>query len=272
MGRLEKEKFWTGLLIVPPIIFLIIIGTPFILTLLVMAVSYLGLKEYYRLTLPGSNDIEKFIGILSGIIIILISVYGDSNAHYIFIVIILLIISVIYMIISKDLSKIASKIGIMLFGIFYIGFLLSHISMIRIIEDGLKWILFLIITVWSADIFALLFGSFWGRHKLYPKISPNKTYEGLLGALIGPLISGTIYSWFFFPNLDKIKCIGLSIGIGFFAQLGDFTESMIKRGANVKDSGNLIPGHGGMLDRLDSFLFSSPFLYYFIIYFVRENK
>jgi phosphatidate cytidylyltransferase len=272
MGRIEKKKFWTAVFIVPPIILIIGLGPPLILVLLVMCAITIGLGEYYRLTLPDSKAIEKWIGIGIGIILSLFMVYGDSEVKRILVVLVLLIISLLFMITSKDLSTTTTKIGIMFFGIFYIGFLLSHILMINLIEDGKKWVLFLIITVWSGDVLALLFGSFWGRHKLYPKISPNKTFEGLLGALIGPVISGTIYSWLLLPSLDRMKCIFLAIGIGLFGQLGDFTESMIKRSANVKDSGSLIPGHGGMLDRVDSFLFSSPFLYFFILYIIKMKE
>lgn len=271
MGRIEKKKFWTGIFIVPPVIFLIGFGTPIVLTLLILGSIFLGLREYFKLTMPDSKKIEKWIGILLGIFLTLVIIYCENHFYNIFVVITLLIILMLFMATSKDLSITTSKIGIMFFGIFYIGFLLSYIPLIRLLEDGRQWVLFLIITVWSADVMALLFGLFLGRHKIYPKISPNKTIEGLFGALIGPIVSGGIYSWLVFPYIDKIKCILMAIGIGFLGQVGDFTESMIKRSANVKDSGSLIPGHGGILDRLDSFLFSSPFLYYFIINFIREN-
>ncbi len=271
MGRIEKKKFWTGLFIVPPVIFLIGFSTPFILNLIILACTFLGLMEYFKLTIPDSKEIEKWTGILLGTSFTLFIIYGGNPLSKISIVLIILIVSVLFMITSKDLSLTTSRIGIMFFGIFYIGFLLSYIPMIRLFENGTKWVLFLIITVWSGDVAALLFGLSIGRHKLYPKISPNKTFEGLLGALFGPVISGSIYSWLFLPYVDRMKCILMAIGIGFLGQVGDFTESMIKRSANVKDSGSLIPGHGGILDRLDSFLFSSPFLYYFVINFIREN-
>jgi phosphatidate cytidylyltransferase len=136
--------------------------------------------------------------------------------------------------------------------------------------NGRLWVLFLIVTIWAGDIFALLSGSFLGRHKLYPKISPNKTFEGLGGAIIGSIIVAFAYAWFFLPHLEKGACILLAIGLGILGQFGDFTESMLKRSAQVKDSGTLIPGHGGMLDRLDSFLFSAPFLHYSLLFILKE--
>jgi phosphatidate cytidylyltransferase len=118
--------------------------------------------------------------------------------------------------------------------------------------------------------FAFLSGSLFGKHKLYPKISPNKTYEGLGGA-IGDR-SWWRWSIPIFHSPDgRGLCILLAIGLTILGQLGDFTESMLKRSAQVKDSGSLIPGHGGMLDRMDSFLFSAPFLHYFLLYFLKET-
>jgi phosphatidate cytidylyltransferase len=93
----------------------------------------------------------------------------------------------------------------------------------------------------------------------------------LVGAIVGSIIVALIFGLFFIPNLPKRSCMLLAIGLGIFGQLGDFTESMLKRSAQVKDSGTLIPGHGGMLDRLDSFLFSAPFLYYSLFYFLKET-
>jgi phosphatidate cytidylyltransferase len=186
-----------------------------------------------------------------------------------FLVIILLVLSVLFMAVPQDLSSTISKMGIALFGILFIGFLLAYVSLIRNMPNGRLWVLFLIITVWTGDIFALLSGSFFGRHKLYPRISPNKTFEGLAGAIVGSIIVALAFSWLFIPSLKTGSCTLLAIGLGIFGQLGDFTESMLKRSAQVKDSGTLIPGHGGMLDRLDSFLFSAPFLHYSLLYFLK---
>jgi len=107
-------------------------------------------------------------------------------------------------------------------------------------------------------------GSFIGKHKLYAKVSPKKTLEGLGGGIGGAVTAALLYRTFFFSDLTVSDCLFLGFFLTLFGQLGDFTESMIKRSAHVKDSSNLIPGHGGMLDRLDSFLFSAPFLYFYI--------
>jgi phosphatidate cytidylyltransferase len=236
---------------------------------MVLLATFLGLREYYNLVLPHSKWIERAVGIGLGLVLSLILSFGGMKEISPFLVIILLVLSVLFMAVPQDLSSTISKMGIALFGILFIGFLLAYVSLIRNMPNGRLWVLFLIITVWTGDIFALLSGSFFGRHKLYPRISPNKTFEGLAGAIVGSIIVALAFSWLFIPSLKMGSCTVLAIGLGIFGQLGDFTESMLKRSAQVKDSGTLIPGHGGMLDRLDSFLFSAPFLHYSLLYFLK---
>ncbi len=272
MGKIEKRKVWMALIMVPPIVLLIALGPPAFLHLMVLLATFLGLQEYYRLILPHSKWIERVMGIGLWLILSIIISFGETREISPFFVLILFILSILFMATSQDLSSTISKIGTALFGILYIGFLLAHVSLIRNMANGRLWVLFLISIVWAGDVFALLSGSFLGKHKLYPKISPNKTYEGLGGAIVGSIIVALAFSMLFIPHLAKGTCILLAIGLGILGQSGDFTESMLKRSAQVKDSGTLIPGHGGMLDRLDSFLFSAPFLHYSLLYLLKETS
>jgi len=271
MGKIGKQKVWTGALIVPPIVLLIALGPWFVLPGMVFLATFFGLREFYKLALPHAKGVERFVGTGLGLALTVILPYGDPRIALPFLVFLLLILSVLFMGSSEDLSSTISNIGITLFGIFYIGFLLTYLSQIRNLPNGKRWVLFLILTVWAGDISAYLGGSLWGRHKLYPKISPKKTYEGLAGAIIGSIIMASAFSFFYIPDLGRGTCIFLAIGLGILGQLGDFTESMLKRSAQVKDSGGLFPGHGGMLDRLDSFLFSAPFLHYSLLYLLKET-
>jgi len=271
MGKIEKKKVWMALVMVPPIVFLIAVGPPEVLYLMVVVATFLGLREYYNLTLPHSKRIERTVGIGLGVILSFILSFSDMKEISPFLVLMLAILSILFMATSEDLSSTVSKMGMTLFGILFVGFLLAYVSIIRSMVNGRLWVLFLIVTVWAGDISALLIGSLFGRHKLYPKISPKKTFEGLFGSIIGSIIMALAFSLLFFPNTEKRFCIFLAVGLGILGQLGDFTESMLKRSAQVKDSGGLIPGHGGMLDRLDSFLFSAPFLHYSLIYLLKET-
>jgi len=270
MGKIEKKKVGTAILIVPPIVLLIGLGPSMILGLMVLISIFLGLREFYHLCLPQSKPIEKSIGIGLGLILSVMVFYGEPEAIFLFFVLILIVLAILFMATSDTLSSSISNLAITFFGIFYIGFLLSHVTLIRNMSDGRTWVLFLILTVWTGDICALLSGTFLGRHKLYPRISPNKTFEGLIGAVLGSVLIAWAYAFFFIPHLNRRTCILLAIGLGLFGQLGDFTESMLKRSAQVKDSGSLFPGHGGMLDRIDSFLFSAPFLHYSLFLLLKE--
>jgi len=271
MGGIEKKKVWTGILAVPPVILLIALGPPAVLFLMVLLATFLGLREFYKLALPQSKGVQQFTGIGLGLILSVITLYGDPRVVLPFFVLVLLLLSLLFMGTSQTLASTISNIGITLFGIFYVGFLLSHVSLIRNMTDGKQWALFLILTVWAGDIFAFLTGSLLGRHKLYPKISPKKTFEGLGGGIVGSVVVALAFALLFIPRLEIGPCILLAVGVGFLGQAGDFTESMLKRSAQVKDSGSLIPGHGGMLDRLDSFLFSAPFLHYSLLYLLKET-
>jgi phosphatidate cytidylyltransferase len=271
MAKIEKRKVGMAFVMVPPIVLLIALGPPEVLHLMVTLATFLGLREYYNLVFPNSNWTERMVGIGLGLILSIIISWGHTKEISPFCVIVLFILSFLFMATSKDLSSTISKMGMALFGILYIGFLLAYVSLIRNMANGRLWVLFLIATVWAGDIFALLSGSLFGQHKLYPKISPNKTFEGLGGAIVGSLIVGLGFIMIFIPHLEKVPCALLAIGLGILGQFGDFTESMLKRGAQVKDSGTLIPGHGGMLDRLDSFLFSAPFLHYSLLYLLKET-
>jgi phosphatidate cytidylyltransferase len=271
MAKIEKKKVGMAFLMVPPILLLIVLGPLEVLYLMVFLATFLGLREYYNLVLPHSSWMERTVGIGLGLILSIIVSLGHTKEISPFFVTALFILSILFMATSKDLSSAISKMGMALFGILYIGFLLAYVSLIRNMANGRLWVLFLIATVWAGDIFALLSGSFLGKHKLYPKISPNKTFEGLGGAMIGSIIVAVVFAMMFIPHLEKVPCILLAIGLGITGQFGDFTESMLKRGAQVKDSGTLIPGHGGMLDRVDSFLFSAPFLHYSLLYILKET-
>jgi phosphatidate cytidylyltransferase len=271
MGRIELKRVWTGVLLLPPLVLLIVLGPFSLFSLLVLAATFFGLREFYRLALPHSKWIERGMGMVLGLILSILVSCGEMRWVPFFFVFSLLILSVLYMVSSRDLSSTIASIGMSLFGILYVGFLLSYIFLIRKGVDGKEWVLFLVATVWAGDICAYLGGTAFGRHKLYPKISPNKTFEGLAGAVVGSVIVALVFSGLFLPGLNRGAAVLFGIGLALFGQVGDFIESMLKRSAQVKDSGSLIPGHGGMLDRLDSLLFTAPFLHYSLLYLFQET-
>jgi phosphatidate cytidylyltransferase len=154
-------------------------------------------------------------------------------------------------------------------GIIYIGWLLSHFIPLRGLEGGRDWVFIAIFATFAADTAAFFTGRAIGRHPLATAISPGKTWEGaaggFLGAIAASLILAAILPGILIPYW-QIVLLGALIGI--FAQLGDLAESMLKRSVGLKDAGKLIPGHGGLLDRLDSILFTVVVVYYYVIWVV----
>ena len=154
------------------------------------------------------------------------------------------------------------------FGVMYIPFLLCSLIAISDFDhlNGSRFTLLLFVTVWMADSAAYFVGNAFGRTKMIESISPKKTIEGFIGGYFGSLLCVFIFTHFELINysLTTLQIILLSISIGIFGQLGDFFESMIKRNYNIKDSSNLLLGHGGFLDRFDSIIISSPLIFIFL--------
>lgn len=273
MEPLLKKKVLTGIFVVPPLVAVILMTPPTILSLIVLVATFLGLQEFYQLTLPQSKKGVHCVGVGLGLLVSMAMVYERRAEIFLpLLVILLLLLFLLFMITSESLSSATSSTAITLLGVFYIGFLLAHVSLLRQLTETSTYVLFLIAAVWAGDIFALLCGTWIGKHKLYPRISPKKTFEGLAGAIAGSSLGALLFASLFLPDLGTGFSLFLGAGIGILGQFGDFTESMLKRSAQVKDSGSFIPGHGGMLDRLDSFLFSSPFLYYVLFFWAKEGR
>lgn len=151
-------------------------------------------------------------------------------------------------------------------GLILVGFLGAHLVLIRGLVDGGHWLIILTAITAGADTGAYLVGSKWGRRKLCPHISPNKTIEGGIGGVAGGVVAALILSLFFTVAAPVLFVAVLAVILSIFGMVGDLIESVIKRGYGVKDSGTLLGGHGGVLDRIDSLLLAGPVLYYILIY------
>jgi len=151
----------------------------------------------------------------------------------------------------------------------YLGALAGTIAALRVlapVEQGAWRVLLLLAIVMSSDTFAYFAGSAFCRHKLAPLVSPGKTIEGLAGGLVGGIVAALVVRHLGLPETTATAAVGLGIVVAAFGVTGDLVESLLKRWSGVKDSGRLFPGHGGMLDRLDSLLFGAPVLYYYFLY------
>jgi phosphatidate cytidylyltransferase len=254
-------------LIATPILLYIIIYAPVIVFVAVAFVAMLlCMYEFLTLTSVQKIPLLAATGYIFGSIIFLSFYFRTTNLPMIFPVGALFFLTAALL--SRiDFVRAVPATASALFGAWYVGGLLGYVLAIRLIEPsgkiGASLLILLFIIIWAGDILAFFIGKKFGRHQL-TVVSPRKTVEGSIGGLIFSVIAAVIYKFFVLPELAMIHAIALGAIVGFMGQIGDLAESLLKRSVNVKDSGSILPGHGGMLDRLDSLLFGAPAMYYYV--------
>jgi len=161
-------------------------------------------------------------------------------------------------------SNITWRLAAFFMGIAYVGVCAAHLGLLRYLPMGKEWVLFLLVTVSCGDAGAYYVGKGIGRHKLCPNVSKGKTVEGAAGGLILNAMAAFSLWFVLFREIDPRVLVPLALVTGAVGQVGDLLESMVKRSAGIKDSGSILPGHGGILDRADAVLLASPFLYWIL--------
>jgi phosphatidate cytidylyltransferase len=175
-----------------------------------------------------------------------------------------------YYLIAGPLPEAPTRVGMVFMGAMYSGLLPSFIVGLRgIPRSGFWWVLLALAVTWINDTGAYAAGRGFGKHKLYPKVSPGKTWEGFAGGMIAAVAGALICKAIFFPELRLLDCLVVGVVTSILGPVGDLSESMLKRAYGVKDSGKIIPGHGGLLDRVDALLFNLPFVYLYAVYLRR---
>lgn len=245
----------------------------FAVTIILLAL--LAWREYGNMLLQKNIDIGRFGGAIVILVLLLSGWCGNSEEIILAIWIALLWTLLRTLRIWKGGNQSFIPAAFSLYGIIYIGFSFMHLILLRDLSSptdlpggflsmGLGtvyiWVAFL--ATWASDTFAYFVGSAFGRHKLAPEISPNKSIEGFVGGLIGAVVAVLIFGHF--TAIPIIHRIAAGIIVGLLGPVGDLAESALKRFCQVKDSGSLLPGHGGVLDRFDSILFSVPAMYYYV--------
>ncbi len=225
--------------------------------------------EYAKLMVQSGVALERFsFTIISILSVVAYGVMSELHAPFIFTSGALLLL-VTYLWRSEGLKEGACAI----LGLFYLPFLLHFFYPLYRPEQGFYYLLLLLVLVWTYDTGAYIVGSLWGKHKLYPPLSPKKSWEGVLAGWLLMFVIGwlALYWWPWALSLQDAALHGfaLSLVISILAQLGDLFESKLKRTANVKDSGTFFPGHGGMLDRIDSLIFALPAFYFYMHYILK---
>jgi phosphatidate cytidylyltransferase len=181
----------------------------------------------------------------------------------------LIFFSLIWLVLRRDKEAAFTAWTWTVAGVLYVGLLLSHLVWLRDLDFGREWVLFALFVTFASDTAAYFIGRRWGRDPLAPDISPGKTWQGAVAGVIAAIVMGLILLNLFELPLNYGQVVLLALAVSVFGQLGDLVESLFKRNMNTKDSGDAMPGHGGILDRLDSVIFAGIVVYYFVIWFVQ---
>jgi phosphatidate cytidylyltransferase len=250
----------------PLLILLLGYANPAVFSVFLTLVLFLSLIEFNRMGLGREHRIEQWLAAIIGAAVIPVLFYDNVTLIFPLFSAAMLLLSLLFLFRLPVITEVHHRLGWIILGLVYLPFLLGHLMPLRLLPDGRQWIFMTLIVIMSCDTFAYFVGSRIGKRKLYPAVSPNKSIEGALGGLVGSLVAIMIVKFTFLPILGFFDAMLIGLLLGVMGQLGDLFESLLKRACQVKDSGSMIPGHGGMLDRLDSLLFAFPVVYYIARY------
>ena len=248
---------------------------------LLLAIIVGGQIEFYRMAQKAGYWPQRAMGVISGVLVFIVAFAlmwlfdksSELDSRYLMItgglvlyIILLLPLMFICELFRKSATPIAN-IATSLMGVIYVAMPLSLLLFIPLLLGGGEWkpwtLLFYIFIIWANDVFAYLFGITLGKHRLFERISPKKSWEGFVGGLIGAMGMGYLAATIM--GGDHIEWIGMALIAAITGVFGDLVESLFKRSVDVKDSGQVIPGHGGWLDRFDALLLSVPFAFIYLV-------
>jgi phosphatidate cytidylyltransferase len=262
-----RQRLLSAAVFIPILLVIIWFGPLWLFSLLIAAVALLGAIEFYRLATHGGWQPSVVLGVAFTLFFIADAYFAEPRATEILIPAAVALPLLWLLLRSRGEKTLANwlwTVG----GIFYIGWMLGHFIPLRELEQGRDWVILALFTTFAADSGAYLFGRAWGRHLMVPKISPGKTWEGTFAGIIAGIAAAVALNAILGLPVGywQVSILGFLIAAVAFA--GDLVESMLKRKAGVKDAGRLIPGHGGILDRLDSVVFTVVLVYYYVVWVI----
>jgi phosphatidate cytidylyltransferase len=269
---MHLQRWLTSIIALPLVITLIAKGgLPFVL--LICVVCVIALREYHGIVFAETlkNSLIPFLGLLTGCLVILAA--SGKRVDLIFLLFALnFLVSAMICVFKAGQSPVSpDMMAKQIQGMIYIPLMLAFLVFLRLGESGTFWLFYLLCIIFAGDVGAYYVGSYLGKHKLIPVVSPKKTVEGALGGLLANILMGSVINYYLpslpwglgMPALPWVPAILFFIAAGAVGQVGDLFESLFKRAANIKDSGKILPGHGGLLDRIDALLFAAPVAYFF---------
>lgn len=261
---------------IPAIVFLIFRGGDLFLYF-VLLLAAIGMYEYLaggKIGVGSPFFIIPFVGVMAAVYL---GATGREPYAGFCLLGVFLVVGQLLAIGRDTVDRLFSRLTYIMWGSLYLGLLYPFVYLIRgdagwmTPAPGRWWLFLLLASLWVGDTAAMFFGKMFGKHKLAPTVSPNKTIEGFVGGFIGVIVIAVIFKIFWLKDVAAYHLIFLSLLIGLFGQLGDLVESLWKRSLGIKDSSALIPGHGGVLDRFDSLLFSAPVMYLYLKYILHST-
>jgi phosphatidate cytidylyltransferase len=259
------RRLLSTLVLLPLFVWMVIDGPMWLFGAAMVLVGALGQWEFTGMFERAGVRTLRLIGLVGGSV--LTASFALPISERVTFTAVLLAICVIGFLRAEVAGRAAwEPVAVTLFGVCYVNWLLGYTFWLRDLEHGVEWILLLVSVTWLGETAAYVVGSTLGRHKLAPSISPRKTIEGAVAQLVMSGLAALGARAWFFPALSLDGALVAGLLLGVVGQAGDLIESAIKRSVGTKDTGRLIPGHGGMLDRVDSLLVNTPVLFYYATY------
>jgi phosphatidate cytidylyltransferase len=265
-----RARLATAAVAIPTLLALILVPWRWPLAAFVAVVGVIGVAEYATMAFPAQRG-ERFLTMGLGS---LLTVTACAQAIRVppaplwldAALVLTITVGLVWTVLARpDFERGLADLGLALMGILYVGFLLPHFIFLHGLPLGPRWVILVIAIGMAGDTSGYAVGHLVGRHKLMPRVSPGKTVEGSLGIIAGSLLALSLCKLLFLNDIGWTEGLVLALVMGIIGQLGDLSESIMKRTFGAKESGWLFPGHGGVLDRIDSLLFPVAFLYYYIL-------
>lgn len=258
----QVKRVISALVILPPLVLCLLYAPANFFLLLVLVLIGLSMYEYFTLLASIGLSQWSWISFVAALGLPIMADFGGWFGLQLMLFVALMLLTIDILCFSQETVSLFPMLLYRSFGVFFIAWELSHLVLLRRLPDGQWYVLFLCLTIWIGDSVAMYVGRSIGRHKMAPTVSPGKTWEGAVGGVIGGVLTSVLSAPVLLPHLVLWQRGALGVLIALAAQLSDLGESLLKRHVGVKDSSRLIPGHGGVLDRVDSLLFATPVFIY----------
>ena len=261
---MDIKRITSGLLGFPLVLLVLVIGPKIVVDVALAIIALISMNEYFNAVSKVSKPV-KWVGYLSCASIAVIHIIPQEYLNMVVTLAVPTILIILFaQVIATDMKTNFKDIAYTFIGIFYVVFFMMFVAFIDGMKNGKILIWYALFAAWGTDIFAYIIGKYFGKHK-FSKVSPKKSIEGCIGGTIGAVLMMVIYTYvantYWGMNYSYLYIVGIGIVLSLVGQIGDFAASSIKRFVDIKDYSNLIPGHGGMLDRIDSLIFLAPFAY-----------